>query len=126
MESYLSFRSAKKNLVIAANVSADADRFQCATCTWGRHCDASNPAPFKQWVIDRVIESDICLLPMITSMSNQYLRMHRHYSNGFLAQAGGVCDQPNLYLEAMELLDSTFNKIESDKLRRETARHDNH
>lgn len=56
---------------------------------------------------------------MITGASHKFLRLYRHYDKGILAHAGGICDQPNLYLESMEVLDKTFNQIESDKLKRD-------
>ena len=107
---------------MAAHVAAYSKKFQCQTCPWGknergRHCDATNPAPFKQWAIPGVIESDTCLLPMITRNSHSYLRLHRHYDNRILPQAGGLCDQPHLYIQAMEVLDRAFNEIEAERMK---------
>lgn len=59
---------------------------------------------------------------MITPATHAFLRLHRHYGNGLLPHAGGICDQQNLYIEAMELLESTFNGIEAE--RAEQARRD--
>jgi len=90
----------------------NARRFNCATCEWGRHCDASNPAPFKQWIIEggpKKIELDTCPLPMISDYSRALLRLHSHYRAGHLLNPGGrtgLLKQPNDYLEAMELLNS--------------------
>lgn len=52
-------------------------------------------------MIEGVIESDICLKPMVTERSANLLRLHGHYKAGHLFQSGGISDQPNLYLEAM-------------------------
>lgn len=82
----------------------NAEAFNCEHCPWGRHCDETRPAPYKQWVIKKVIESDVCLLPMITQESRFLLRLHEHYRRGLLAREGGILEQPNYYLEAMELL----------------------
>jgi len=41
---------------------------------------------------------------MITDSSNFMLKMHKHYQNGVLLQSGGLLDQPNYYLEAMEII----------------------
>jgi len=30
--------------------------------------------------------------------------LHKHYSNGVLMRSGGLLDQPNYYLEAMEII----------------------
>lgn len=64
-----------------------------------------------------MIESNVCLLPMITADSHRFLRLHAHYKNGFLPHAGGICDQPNLYIEAMEFLERAFAGIEADRRR---------
>lgn len=84
--------------------------FDCSTCKWGRHCDSSNPAPFNKWVIPDVIESDICLLPMITERSLFLIRLHKHYRNRLLFDGQGLMRQPNAYLQAMEILDSAANE----------------
>ena len=101
---------------MAAHVAAYWKKFQCATCTWGRHCDESNPAPFAQWSIPGVIESRTCLLPMITDDSHRWLRLHRHYANHILPHAGGLCDQPHGYIQALEVLDQAFNQIEAERM----------
>jgi len=41
---------------------------------------------------------------MITELSDFLLRMNRHYRNGILLNEGGLLDQPNPYLEAMETI----------------------
>jgi hypothetical protein len=84
--------------------------FDCDKCIWGRHCDESNPAPFNQWKIPgnrnaAVIESNVCLLPMVTNRALFFIRLHKHYRNGVLFSGSGFMDQPNLYLEMMEILD---------------------
>lgn len=33
------------------------------------------------------------------------MQLHRHYRNHHLAYAGSLLEQPNVYLEAMELID---------------------
>ena len=84
--------------------------FDCDNCIWGRHCDDSNPAPFNQWKIPGnkyvdVIESNVCFLPMVTDRLLFFIRLHKHYRNGVLFTGSGFMDQPNLYLEMMEILD---------------------
>lgn len=51
-----------------------------------------------------VIKSKTCLLPMVTDLSRDLLVLGRHYHSGKLAFSGGLLEQPNLYLEAMELI----------------------
>ena len=41
---------------------------------------------------------------MISDESNFLLSMNKHYRNGHLLISGGLLDQPNKYLEAMELI----------------------
>jgi hypothetical protein len=101
-------------------VAAHRDRFECETCRWGRHCDASRPARIKQWVIKdargRVqMESDICLLPMITPFSSQIMDLLQHYRQGRFPLGGGVLDQPNAYLEAMRVVENRLATIEKEQ-----------
>lgn len=119
-------------MIITAHVAAESDRFHCDRCTWGRHCDDKNPAPFEKFVITMdgrdFLKSRTCLLPMITTQSQRFMRLHWHYRRQMLPHAGGVCDQPNLYIEAMEVLEKTFNQIEADRARqaRERQSRDQH
>lgn len=39
------------------------------------------------------------------------LRLFGHYRNGFLWVAGGISDQPDLYLESMKLIDAWVSKF---------------
>jgi hypothetical protein len=64
--------------------------------------------------IPGLIESRVCFLPMITPLSYAMLRLHRHYTEGFLPGAGGILDQANRYVEAMECLDAEFAKIKNE------------
>lgn len=52
-----------------------------------------------------MIESNICLLPMVTGFARECLALHQHYKNGFLPRAGGLYSQPNKYLQAMGVID---------------------
>jgi len=60
---------------------------------------------FIMWEIEGVVKSKTCLLPMITPASNTYIRLYRHYKNGILPFEGGLLDQPNPFIEAMEAID---------------------
>lgn len=86
-------------------------KFNCSACSWGRHCDDSNPAPYNKFVIKGFMESKTCFLPMVTDESRFLLRLYRHYKNGLLAVSGGVLDQPNYYLEAMETIDGYSGNV---------------
>lgn len=108
---------------MAAHVAAERSKFNCKTCRWGRHCDDSNPAKLQGWFsIPGVLESRTCFLPMITADSNRMLRLHWHYRKGFLPYRGGIADQPNLYIEAMEILEKTFGEIEAAIAERDQRR----
>jgi hypothetical protein len=131
MEPHVPHGGSKKKLIMAAHVAAEADRFQCDRCPWGRnekgrHCDESNPAPYPQFVIQIAgrpfMESRICFLRKITPQSHHLLRLHMHYRKGVLPRAGGICDQPNLFVEAMELLEQTFNEIDIQRMKEQAKR----
>lgn len=74
-------------------------------------------------MIEGVIESDVCLLPMITPTSRTFLRIYRHYREGFLPEPGGLLNQRNRVIEAIEILDDQIGKMrEADARAREDAR----
>ena len=61
-------------------------------------------------MIPGVIESDVCLLPMVSSDSVDFINLYSHYKNRILFQAGGISDQPAPYMEAMQLIHSIGSK----------------
>jgi len=58
---------------------------------------------------------------VVTERSAYLLKLHKFWSQGKLAIAGGVMDQPSVYIDAMELLDVRLNKIILER-ERERAR----
>lgn len=69
-----------------------------------------------------MLESRTCLLPMITPASRFFVRLYRHYKNKILPYAGGILEQPQLYVEAMEVLagrESVLRAEELERLRRQ-------
>lgn len=73
-----------------------------------------------------VLQSRTCLLPMITPDSNQQLRLYGHYKHRVLPFGGGLLEQPNFYIEAMEILAGREAGILTElaeKQRREAERH---
>jgi len=46
---------------------------------------------------------------MITPQSRFFLRLYGHYRHQVLVHAGGLFDQPNVYIQAMEILDENIN-----------------
>lgn len=111
---------------MAAHVAAESDRFNCKKCPWGKHCDDSNPAPFEQFVIQLngvpFMSSRTCFLPKITIESHALMRLHVHYKKGFLPRAGGICDQSQLFIEGMEVLEQTFGEIDMQREKERQAR----
>jgi hypothetical protein len=66
---------------------------------------SKGPAPIAQWLIPDVIESDVCLKPMITMQSKMWIELYVHYRNKILADSGGLLDQLSAYLQAMAIID---------------------
>lgn len=66
-----------------------------------------------------VFQSRTCLLPMITQESSFLLRLHAHYKQGLLPYDGGLLEQPNFYLEAMEILTARESEIAAERLERQ-------
>lgn len=102
-------RKHRKKLIIAVEVSRNPKDFNCKSC-WHRNCDAARKvpgsngaAPFARWKIEGVIESNECLLPMVTDLSRTLIKLEKHYRDGHLPFQGGLLEQPNLFLEAMHI-----------------------
>ena len=86
----------------------NAKEFDCANCSH-RYCGdgvkgSNGAAPYLKWMITGVGTFNSCPLPMITEETDFFLRMYKHYKNGILLIGGGLLDQPNKYLEAMEMI----------------------
>lgn len=85
-------------------MSVNRDKFNCQACRFHKHCDERNPAPFPMWVIPGVIESRTCLLPMVGAVEMDLLRWYQRYEKNVYPFAGGFLDQPNNYIEAMDVI----------------------
>jgi hypothetical protein len=97
-------------------VAFQRDNFNCRQCRHHRHCDDSNPAPFPMFAVPEIgLESRTCLLPMITPFSHQLMRLYSHYKNQLLPFAGGLHDQPAIWMEAMEVIDAHQARVLSEK-----------
>lgn len=55
--------------------------------------------------INDEIISDTCFRPMITAESHFYLKQYNRYKNNTFLMGGGWLDQPNAYIQAMEIID---------------------
>lgn len=111
------------------------DQFNCRQCRLGHHCDEGRqwavwddknhrvvqsvgPADFDMLEIPGTIVSRTCFLPLITDESRMLLRLHGHYKQHHLPDAGGVMDQPSVIMEAIEVIEHTVQSIESDRAKR--------
>ena len=50
---------------------------------------------------------------MVTAFSAAMLRLHPHFERGVMPVAGGLLDQPNIVVEAMETIRRRFKLEES-------------
>ena len=55
--------------------------------------------------IDNNLSFNTCLLPMITETSHYFINAYRRYNKGVLEWPGSWQQQPNAYIDAMELID---------------------
>lgn len=78
--------------------------YDCAACKWGRHCDDSNPAPYRKFVLKGFMKSRTCFLPMVTPRASYLIELFQHYQSNHLFVPGGVSSQPHVYMHAMSKL----------------------
>ncbi len=77
--------------------------YPCGSC----HCDADGrDLDGATWTVPGIVEkSPICPRRLITPASSFYLDLYRHYRNGVLPVAGGLLDQPYVYMRAMTIIE---------------------
>lgn len=63
---------------------------------------------------------------MVTRQSQFMLRLHGHYKNKILPFAGGLLDQPQYYIEAMEVLSARSNELAEEELEKLQRRQGTH
>lgn len=51
---------------------------------------------------------------MVTEREVDMLRLYQHYKQNRLPLAGGLLDQPNNYIEAMETISAAVANVNSD------------
>lgn len=100
---------------MAIEVSQNPKDFNCDNCKNSYHCTENKNDPlwpkskgeaeFELLEIAGVIDSKVCLKPLITTASYFYLRMYGHYKNGLLPYSGGLLDQPAVFAQAMETIE---------------------
>ena len=91
------------------SVSQNSDEFKCLTCQH-KHCDDSNPASYIKWNIPNVIESNTCLLPMVTDSTETLLKIYHQYKNHIMPMSGGFLEQPNYVVESMGIIERAINE----------------
>ena len=77
----------------------DPEWAPCETC----HCADGN-AGFERWQIGEQWKSRVCPRRLVTTESNAWLNLYSFYRSGHLLVAGGVIDQPAIYLNVMNAI----------------------
>ncbi len=97
--------------MIAVEVRGNPKKFNCKKCVNNHHCDddylvngSIGPAGHYIFSIPDIIESKVCLLPMLTDQTYALIRLSRHYKNNMLPVSGGILEQPNYFLQAIDIL----------------------
>lgn len=69
------------------------------------NCNANFEQPFYKWKIPEInFKSKKCLRQIVTTQSNEFLRLYNFYDKGILLNQGGLYDQPYKYDTAMRLI----------------------
>ncbi len=99
---------------MAVNVQLNAKDFDCQHCQWGRHCDESNPHTHDAWVIKLykavIYEGRVCPKGTMEPFALQMLDDFTHYQNSILPFGGGRYDQPNIFMQAMSIIQQVYNE----------------
>lgn len=66
------------------------------------------------WVIPGVIESKTCLLPMVSRFSIEMLKLYPHWERGVMPFPGSLYEQPQIILEAMEIIAAARANLKRD------------
>ena len=98
--------------MIAIEVAKDGSSFDCKNCKLGRHCDedkiiegSKGPANYERYLFKEIgFSSRVCPLPLVTAKSTQFIRLYKSFDKGVLVKSGGLIEQPNQYIEAMEII----------------------
>ena len=107
--------------MIAAAITANPHDYDCARCA-AKHCDTDRrlpesigPAAFDEFVIyssvqgePPIYEANTCPLPTVGAGIWSLFRLYRLFEKGVLFTAGGVSDQPNVYLDAMDRIEQAL------------------
>jgi hypothetical protein len=71
-------------------------------------------SPYPRWSLRGVMDnSRICPRRQTDDDARAWLPLYMHYQAGHLFSAGGVSDQPALYLAAMRLIDGAVKESQN-------------
>lgn len=79
---------------------------------------AGQEAPLSRWVTASgaiELRSRVCFLPMVTQETEELVRLNAFWQQRLMPFAGGLLDQPNGFLRAMEVIDRRFALLKRDK-----------
>ncbi|MBI5789288.1 MAG: hypothetical protein HZA78_10580 [Candidatus Schekmanbacteria bacterium] len=91
--------------------------FDCRRCTKAmkveKGCEEDSPLP-ERWVIDAEAYRR-CPLKLVSGLSWSAIRLYQYYRQGFLPVTGGILDQSNLFLQALEIIQGSFNEVNHEQ-----------
>jgi hypothetical protein len=69
-------------------------------------------SPYPRWTLEGVMEnSNVCPRKQIEDGdAAPWIELYGHYTAGHLYQAGGVSDQPAIYMQVMRLIDGVVKE----------------
>lgn len=68
-------------------------------------------SPYPRWTLDGVMQdSRHCPRQATPPEAWQWVDLYRHYRDGHLLRAGGIEEQPALYLTVMRLIDGVVKE----------------
>lgn len=92
------------------HVAMDHSWTPCESCI----CKDGN-AGFDKWSIPGLLEpTSSCPRRTVSDRSAFFLSLYPHYQAGHLLYAGGLADQPALYMEAMSVIQAETSSIQAE------------
>jgi hypothetical protein len=55
---------------------------------------------------------------MVTDFSRRMIDLYGNYKQGYLPKAGGLLDQPNAYVEAMDIIEAQMNRLQLERAKK--------
>ena len=79
------------------------------------NCDGHQECEIEFDVNNKTVKVTGCIKKMITYESRKMLNLYQHYKNGFLYTAGGLINQPAVYINSMAIIQNAIAQIEIDE-----------